>query len=185
MTDTKWHNNDALFHQELTTGHLWSTRVGERLRAEIPAECGYEVTVTPMEWRESLADVARFRSEKDIVVARSGGPECVVEVKSRDLHFTDNPSSYPDHFPTAIVDTVDGWESKVHRDQVVAVVLVSQQTAGMLVVPVRTTRRSWSTQRQWDKKRKHWALNYEVSRRRLVHMDLLVAYLTSGNWEAL
>lgn len=185
MTDTKWHNNDALFHQELVTGHQWSTRVGERLRAELPAGCGYEVTVTPMEWRESLADVARFRSEKDIVVARPGGPECVVEVKSRDLHFTDDPRSYPEAFPTAIVDTVDGWESKVHRDQVVAVVLVSQKTAGMLVVPVRTTRRSWVTESRWDKKRKHWAVNYEVHRRRLATMADLVTYLASGNWEAL
>jgi hypothetical protein len=184
MADTKWHNNDRLFHQELVTGHRWSTRVGDRLRAEIPAERGYEVTVTPMEWRESLADVARFRSEKDIVVARPGGPECVVEVKSRDLHFTDDPSSYPEAFPTAIVDTVDGWESKVHRDQVVAVVLVSQATAGMLVVPVGSTRRRWVTRRRWDHKRRHWALNYEVSRRRLVHMDHLVRYLASGNWEA-
>jgi hypothetical protein len=184
MTDTKWHNNDRLFHQELTTGHRWSTRVGDRLRAELPAESGLTVTVTPMEWRESLADVARFRSEKDIVI-RADKAECVVEVKSRNLHFTDDPSSYPDHFPTAIVDTVDGWDSKVHRDQVVAVVLVSQKTGGMLVVPVRTTRRSWSTQRQWDHKRKHWALNYEVSRRRLARMTDLVAYLASGNWEAL
>jgi hypothetical protein len=184
MTDTKWHNNDRLFHQELTTGQRWSTRVGERLREEIPAECGYTVTVTPMEWRESLADVARFRSEKDIVIARSGGAECVVEVKSRDLHFTDDPTSYPDHFPTAIIDTVDGWESKVHRDQVVAVVLVSQKAGGMLVVPVARTRRRWVTARRWDDKRKHSALNYEVSRRRLACMSDLVAYLASGNWEA-
>jgi hypothetical protein len=184
-TQTPFHRNDALFHRELLTGHRWATRVGDRLRQQIPEHCGYDVTVTPMEWRDGLHDLQRFRSEKDIVVGRRGEAECVVEVKSRGLHFTDDPSSYPERFDTAIVDTVDGWDSKVHRDQVIAVVLVSQATAGMLVVPVRTSRRSWVTERRWDDTRKHWAWNYEVPRDRLARMADLVTYIASGNWEAL
>jgi len=180
---TPFHLNDALFHSELVEGHRWATRVGDRLRQQLPPECGLRVTVTPMEWRRDLADAGRFREEKDIVVSRPGGAECVVEVKSRRLHFTDEPRSYPERFDTAIVDKVAVWDSKPHRGQVVAVVLVSQPTAGMLVVPVRTTRRSWVTGRIWDKERHHYSLNYEVPRRRLARMADLVRHLASGDWE--
>lgn len=175
MAQTKWHRNDRLFHQELTTGHQWATRVGERL-----ADCGYPVTVTPMEWRDSLADLKRFRSERDIVVGHPGGPEFIVEVKSRSFVFTDDPRSYPSGMPSAMVDTVEGWDTKTHDPQ--AVVLVSQATSGMLVVPVRRTRDRWKPVRRWDTKREHWAVNYECPRQLLQPMSALVAYLAGGAW---
>lgn len=168
--------NDALFHRELSTGHRWAQRVGERLR-----ESGYPVTVTPMEWRDNLADLQRFRSERDIVVGRPGGPEFVVEVKSRGFEFGDHWSTYP--HTTAMVDTVEGWDTKAHRDQVRAVVLISQRTGGMLVVPVRATRATWKPVLRYDKVREHDALNYEVPTRLLLPMASLIRQLAAGEWE--
>ena len=139
MTD--WFANDRLFRQELEAGHRWAGLVAARL-----VEAGLDVHLTPMEWRETVEDRHRFADERDIEV-RLEEATFTIEAKSRRLAFGDDPVSYP--YNTALVDTVTGWDQKVVKPK--AVVLVSQQTSSMLVVPVRSTRGQWTVKRTRDR----------------------------------
>jgi hypothetical protein len=165
MTD--WFENDELFRSELQAGHRHAELVAARLRAaRLP------ITVTPLEWRKDIADRARFGDERDIIVDFAFD-EIVVEVKSRRLAFEEQPSSYP--YNTALVDTVSGWNRKQTTPR--AVVVVSQRTRAMLVVPVRATRSRWTVERRFDRVRK---IRYDwlaVARVDLVPFERLLAWL--------
>jgi hypothetical protein len=135
MSDhSDWFSNDELFAEELHRGHIWARSVASRLREE-----GLTVEQPEMRWRDSIDDRGRFASEEDLVVPL---PEerFLIECKSRNLHFSDDPRSYP--FPTAFVDTVSGWDQKRLKPH--AVVLVSQHTDSMLAIAVRETRDAWT-----------------------------------------
>jgi hypothetical protein len=160
-----WFENDDLFRRELEAGHRWAEVIARRfLGAELHVE------VTPLEWRNDIDDRRRFAGERDLLV----GPSRVhVEAKSRRLHFTDDPATYP--FDTAFVDTVSGWDQKPSAP--VAVVLVSQLTVGMLVVPVRTTRAQWTIEERRDRVRNISDRWYCVPRPLLLPFDDLVQWL--------
>ena len=131
-----WFENDDLFREQLRAGHEYATFVADHLRA-----AGLTIAVTPMEWRATVEARHEFADEFDLVVGHTRRK--IVDVKSRKIDFT-GPGDYP--YPTAFVDTVSGWEAKVHRPA--AIVLVSQQTNAMAVIPV-------STKEQWTRKRRH------------------------------
>ena len=72
-----------------------------------------------------------------------------IEVKSRRLNFSEKPSSYPKS--TAFVDTEFGW--KLKDPLPLAVVLVSQETGSLLVIPI-SSMPTWTTTRRFDNVRK-------------------------------
>lgn len=137
---TAWHENDDLFLGELTVGHGWAEKVANALKEE-QIKCH----IKPVDFRKNYRDRKRFENEQDIIFDTM--PGCI-EVKSRRLAFGSDPSSYP--YKTAFVDTRNGWVKK--KPKPVAVVLVSQQTGNMLVIPVSTSGR-WGTQISFDRVR--------------------------------
>jgi hypothetical protein len=142
-SNVEWFDNDALFRSELTTGHRWAQFVHDALAAhDLP------VTLTPMQWRASIDDRHDFADEVDLVVGDGDDP-IIIECKSRRLRFGGSPTSYP--YPTALVDTVYGWERKHPTPR--AVVLVSQFTEHMLVVPVEASRNDWTVKSARDRVR--------------------------------
>lgn len=72
-----------------------------------------------------------------------------IEVKSRRLNFNEQPNSYPKS--TAFVDTEFGW--KLKDPLPLAVVLVSQETGSLLVIPI-SSMPTWTTTRRFDNVRK-------------------------------
>lgn len=135
-----WEENDELFFSELRAGHQWSEYVAAALRKN-EIKCHVE----PVQYRDSYDDRKRFQNEQDIIL--DAMPGCI-EVKSRRLAFGETASSYP--FSTALVDTSSGWERK--KPKPLAVVLVSQQTGSMLIVPV-STRSQWGIKTSFDRVR--------------------------------
>lgn len=166
MTD--WFDNDALFRRELEAGHRWASMVTARLNEEgIPAE------LTPLTWREDIKDRHDFAAETDITIPTSTGM-IQIESKSRNLHFTDDPHSYP--YNTAFVDTVSGWDKKPEKPY--AVVLTSQKTTQMLVIPSRQSPRgSWTIKDGYDRVRNISDQWYEVPRSTLRSFQALVESL--------
>jgi hypothetical protein len=166
MKQPDWFANDALFFEQLEEGHLWALRVGWRLLAE-----GFPVQVTKPTRRQTIADRGDYADELDIRVGRSD--PLILEVKSRALVFTEDPASYP--YATAFVDTAKGWKAKWHKP--VAVVLVSQRTGSMLVIPVRTTQESWGIEKHTDHVRGFHERFYTVEKRWLQSFDALIGWL--------
>jgi hypothetical protein len=159
-----WFDNDALFLEQLAEGHRWAEHAAERLRS-----AGIAVQVTPMEVRAHIDDRADFADEWDMSVG-SRAP-CRLDVKSRNLAFT-SIDDYP--FETALVDTVAGWEAKERHPH--AIILVSQKTEALVVIPV-STRGSWTRARRFDRVRGIEDVFYEVDRRELRPIDDLVTWL--------
>jgi hypothetical protein len=159
-----WFSNDELFRRELEEGHIHAADVAARLRAS-----GLPVAVTPLEWRQSIEDRHTFSDEIDLTVGTRHPSR--VDVKSRRLIF-DGPGDYP--YPTALVDTVAGWEAKARKP--VAIVLASQHTGGLAVIRV-STRQEWTTRRRFDDVRRIEDDFYEVDRHLLASFDEFVAWL--------
>lgn len=136
----RWLDNDQLFFEQLEIGHDWAEKVATRLTA-----AGVSASATPMVRRLSVDHRHEFRNEQDVVLARG---HRAVEVKSRNLAFFEEPSTYP--YPTALLDTVSGWDAK--HPKPVAVVLVSQITGAMLVAPLSTSD-NWTVTNAHDRVR--------------------------------
>jgi hypothetical protein len=132
-----WRENDALFKAELEAGHEAELAVALALLRE-----GLAVQVPVLKIRADRSEIPEYADQADLLILH-GATVQRVEVKSRALEFGADPASYP--YPTALVDTKEGWQQKGRHP--VAVVLVSQPTRhGMpgarLVVPV-------SSEPQW------------------------------------
>lgn len=168
MTTTKsWGENDELFAAQLAIGHRFALQVGARL-----LETGHAVQVTPMRVRASLAEVDDFRDEEDIVVTGQDGREFVVESKSRNLEFEPDPDLYP--YDTAFACRASSWDGKRRKPN--AIVLTSQRTGAMLVIPGRTFDR-WTRERGRDGVRGIVSQWYMAPKGVLRPMDELLAYL--------
>jgi RNA polymerase primary sigma factor len=136
----RWLDNDQLFFEQLEIGHDWAEKLATRLTA-----AGVSASATPMVRRSSVDHRHEFRNEQDVVLARG---HRAVEVKSRNLAFFEEPSTYP--YPTALLDTVSGWDAK--HPKPIAVVLVSQITGAMLVAPLSTSD-NWTVTNAHDRVR--------------------------------
>lgn len=163
MTVAAWLQNDGLFKEQLAIGHRWAEHVVSILTA-----AGLDAEATPMSVRATVEDRGQYAQELDIVVEGIR-----VECKSRKLRFTDSPSSYP--YRTAFLDTVSGWDAKETKPT--AVVLVSQLTGACLVIPVRTSRDSWTTRAIHDRVRNIDERCYECPRELLLPMATFVDWL--------
>lgn len=164
-----WFSNDALFAEELRRGHTWARHAASKLRSE-----GLAVQQPRLELRETIDDRGRFGSEEDLIVLLPGG-RFLIECKSRNLRFSDDPASYP--YPTAFVDTVSGWDQKQEKPR--AVILVSQQTGGMLAVSVRETTQDWTITKRRDRVRGIPDSWYEVRKDQIRPFRDLTDYLVS------
>lgn len=126
----------------MTKGHTYNEYV-----AEILQSFGIRCSVPQLEIAKSQNDIARFtKNEKDIIL---DGGECL-EVKSRNLYFTDDPQSFP--YNDLLVDTVSGYDAKETKP--LAYIFVSQKTKRMFALPTYTSN-SWTVQKKFDHERKH------------------------------
>jgi hypothetical protein len=157
-------SNDALFSAELKRGHAYAVEVAHRLLA-----MGIAVEVTPLSMRKTINDRARYLDMPNIVVP--GNPEWAIGVKSRNLCFT-GAHDFP--YETAFVDTTSGWDQKKRKP--IAVVLISQQTHELAVVP-GSTYSTWQKVRAHDMVRNLDDTFYSVPRMQLVEFDKLVNFL--------
>lgn len=161
---------EALFAAQLAIGDRHCRAVTERIRAET----GLPVHSPRSRMRSCLDDRRAFEQEVDIIVGEGVGARRL-EVKSRDLRFSDSPRSYP--YQTAFVDTRSGWDKKVVKP--VALVLVSQQTGAMLALNVERSRHLWVPRISGDKVRGFRDERYEVPRSELRSMRRFIEWLVS------
>lgn len=154
----------ALFRSEAKIGQRWAEQVANSLNSS-----GVDCYATPLEFAQSIEDRVRFENEQDVVFTSQAG---CIEVKSRRLRFTDDPSTYP--YATAFVDTVSGWNKK--QPKPLAVVLVSQLTTAKLVVPV-STQSQWGRVNAYDRVRQFQENWYTVNKQLLVPFPQLVKWL--------
>jgi len=154
------------FAEHAKIGQTWADHVAQDLNQH-----GIDCKATPLELAKDIADRARFENEQDITFSSHSG---CLEVKSRNLRFTDDPQSFP--YATAFVDTVSGWEKKSPFP--LAVVLVSQITEAKLVVPVSTYEK-WGKQHSFDRIRNYSDVWYTVNKSYLRSYSDLKAWLTA------
>jgi hypothetical protein len=163
--EPQWGYDENLFRREAEIGQTYSEEVAKYLNYH-KIKCH----ATDLEFAKDVADRERFKTgEQDIIFDNM--PGCL-EVKSRRLAFSATSDSYP--YDTAFVDTVSGWEAK---DQTpLAVVLISQLTRNMLVIPP-STKKYWTEKRSFDRIRRINETWYQCPKNHLKSMDLLVEFL--------
>jgi hypothetical protein len=163
----RWRENAALFLAELREGRRWQEWAAAELQLR-----GLRVELPEHSERARIEDADRWTmQDQDIVVRNTAVGDCVLEVKSRPLYFLD-PPSYP--WPTALVDTVEGWAAKEVEPR--AVLLVSRPAKRILVVSAKTRPR-WTVKRAKDHVRNTVADFYECPRELLASMEWLVSKL--------
>jgi hypothetical protein len=172
VTTTPWIDNVELFSKRLAVGHRYALNVGAALLAT-----GHAVTVTPSTLRASRENIEAYRDELDVLVTRPDGKQFIVESKSRNVEFGNDPASYP--YDTAFVDTVRSWTQKTRQRG--AVVLTSQRTKAMLVVPV-SSQPKWLQETKYDRARGLTDTWYMAPREELRTMDELVSWLANVWW---
>ena len=161
----RWRENEALFRRELEEGRRWQ----EWSAGELSLHLGLNVEVPDFEFREHIRDSGRFTANDcDLTIRGTAVGDVVLEVKSRPVYFGD-ALSYP--YPTALIDTVDGWEQK--RIEPRAVLLVSRTARRILVVPTATKPR-WQVATRRDGVRGTLDRVYEIERRFLQSFAWLV-----------
>lgn len=161
----RWRENEALFREELEEGRRWQAWAA----AELSLHLGMRVEMPDYEFREHIRDSGRFTANDcDLTIRGTAVGDVVLEVKSRPVYFGD-ALGYP--YPTALIDTVDGWEAK--RIEPRAVLLVSRTARRILVVPTATKPR-WQVAERRDSVRGTWDRVYEIDRRLLQSFAWLV-----------
>lgn len=164
---TGWRRNNKLFLDELREGRRWQEWAAEELRFR-----GLLVELPEYSERAAIEDADRWTmQDQDMVVRNSAVGDCVLEVKSRPLYFVD-PNGYP--YPTALVDTVEGWDAKEVEPR--AVLLVSRPAKRILVISA-ATKREWLVKQAMDRVRNTIADFYECPRGRLASLEWLVSKL--------
>jgi hypothetical protein len=125
----------------MTEGHRYNSIVAERITSQ-----GILCTVPELYLVEDVSEIADMtKYEKDLVI---DSIDEVIEVKSRNLWFTDDISTYP--YNDIIVDTVSGYEAKDKKP--LGYVFVSQKGNGMFCLPTNT-KSTWKKKVLYDKYR--------------------------------
>lgn len=152
----RWRENAGLFEAELREGRRWQEWAAAELATHL---CPLRVEIPDYEFREHIRDADRFTANDcDLTIRGTAVGDVVLEVKSRPVYFADT-LGYP--YPTAIIDTVDGWEAK--RIEPRAVLLVSRTARRILVVPTATKPR-WQVATRRDGVRGTLDRVYEIDR---------------------
>jgi len=153
---------------EMTKGHTYNEYVANILRS-FDIDC----SVPKLEIAKTKKDISRMTvNEKDIVL---GDGRCL-EVKSRNLVFEDDPTSFP--YSDLLVDTVSGYNAKAIKP--LAYIFVSQKTKRMFALPTYT-QSSWKVQRKFDQHRKHEDKFYLATVDLCRPFSALISYLKNGN----
>lgn len=158
-----------LFLQELAIGSKWAEHAAAELNAMgIPCEA------TEMRVAQTEEEIKEFTEHDQDVVLLDGSGH--FEVKSRRLNFHYHPFTYP--FETAFVDTVSGWEQKLEKP--LAVLLVSQQTGKIMVIPPES-REHWKTTTTFDNVRGFTDTWYVVPKEHMMRLDTFVERMKNGS----
>ena len=161
----KWMENDALAREQMEIGWKWQRFVGAFF------EChGFEVELPVFSFRKDAAHIEDYADTEDLMV---NGER--VEVKSRNLHFTSDPATFP--YPRAFVDTVNSYDT--YKVKPIAYVFVSQLTGGMLSTPGRHVDavRTWQIEERYDNVRSITDRFYTVGFSQITGIDVLVKKL--------
>jgi len=160
--------SDELFHRELEIGRAHEVIVGEALRAN-KIKCKFD---TEVEYIEDYGErMAKYAGSPDIVLPNGD----VIEVKSRNLAFEDDPDSFP--YPTVFVETISSW--KGHDPTPLAVVNISQHTGEMLVI-MGYDEPNWTIEKKYDRVRNIYDTWYMADRNHLETFDFLVGYIKAN-----
>lgn len=160
--------SDDIFFRELEVGRAHEVIVGEALRKH-KIKCKFETEVeydSDFEQRQK-----KYAGSPDIVLANGD----IIEVKSRNLVFDDDPDSFP--YPTVFVETVSSW--KGHDPTPIAVVNISQITGEMLVI-MGHDEPNWTVEKKFDRVRGIWDTWYMAEREHIETFEYLVGYI-KGN----
>lgn len=163
---------DDIFNRELEIGRAHEVIVGEALLAH-KIKCDFRTEAHDEEDPFLTYEQRRekYRNEKDIVLPNGD----IIEVKSRNLAFEDDPDSFP--YETVFVETVSSW--KGHDPTPLAVVNISQHTGEMLVI-MGYDEPNWTIEKKYDRVRKIHDTWYMADRNHLETFDFLVGYI-KGN----
>lgn len=169
MTDSAipWMENDALARRLTEEGWKWQRMVGSFFEAR-----GLPVILPPYSWRATHEEIPQHSDSKDLIVCGER-----IEVKSRDLDFTSDPTTFP--YDQAFVDTVSSYDN--YSIKPIAYVFVSQRTGSMLATPGRhiDSVSRWTTKRAYDHVRGIHDLFYLVDRSLLTSIGVVVNHLKS------
>lgn len=128
------------YKASMTKGHKYNVLVGDRLKS-LDISC----TVPDLYLVKDMSEIPDMtKYEKDIILDSNA----VLEVKSRDLWFTDDLRTYPHN--NLIVDTVSGYDLKEVKP--IGYIFVSQRGGGMITLPTYTSP-TWEKKRLYDKYR--------------------------------
>lgn len=160
--------SDEIFFRELEVGRAHEVIVGEALRKH-KIKCKFDTEVeydSDFEQRQK-----KYAGSPDIVLANGD----IIEVKSRNLVFDDDPDSFP--YPTVFVETVSSW--KGHDPTPIAVVNISQITGEMLVI-MGHDEPNWTVEKKFDRVRGIWDTWYMAEREHIETFEYLIGYI-KGN----
>lgn len=160
--------SDELFYRELEVGRAHEVIVGEALRAH-KIRCTFDTDVEYIEDYDERK--AKYFGSPDIILPNGD----VIEVKSRNLAFEDDPDSFP--YDTVFVETVSSW--KAHDPTPLAVVNISQHTGEMLVI-MGYDEPNWTIEKKYDRVRKIYDTWYMADRNYLETFDFLVGYIKAN-----
>lgn len=150
-----WMANRGLFLSELAKGRKWEEYVASELK-----KLGYGV-ILPEVGEYEMPHDPKYANAHDMSV---GGR--IVEVKSRNLSFTD-ADSFP--FGTIFVKTKASYDAMT--DKPAMCVVVSQITGAMLALDVQATEKLWKPVRFFDRVRKIHTTAYECEKGRWEDVD--------------
>lgn len=138
-----WSANDALFLDELQGGRRWELYVATKL-----LDAGLWVQVPELKIRDHIRDAGQYRDQADVLIGPPPGVK--LEIKSRNgLRFT-GPDDVPSSRMPFFVTTRQSWEDATSKPS--AVVVVSRETGGIVVIP-RSSARTWEVLERRDKVR--------------------------------
>ena len=162
----------AIFDRELEIGRAHEVLVGNALRAH-KIKCTFRTEALDEEDASLTYGQRRekYKNEKDIVLANGD----IIEVKSRNLDFDDDPDSFP--YPTVFVETISSW--KGHDPTPLAVVHISQITGEMLVT-MGYDEPNWKIEKKFDRVRQIWDTWYMAERDHLESFKFLVGYIKAN-----
>jgi hypothetical protein len=160
--------SDDIFFRELEVGRAHEVIVGEALRKH-KIKCTFD---TKVEYDSDFEErQKKYAGSPDIVLANGD----IIEVKSRNLVFDDDPDSFP--YPTVFVETVSSW--KGHDPTPIAVVNISQITGEMLVI-MGHDEPNWTVEKKFDRVRGIWDTWYMAEREHIETFEYLIGYI-KGN----
>lgn len=130
--------SDKAFLDRLEFGYKWQVFIANKFLSE-----GYAVQCQELQVRPDRTEIDQYTDDYDILVTRVGrGWKRHVEVKSRTLSFSSDPSSFP--FGTIIVERSETFEGRNRLPDYW--VMVSQKSEGVIAVSNKSVRATHSTE---------------------------------------